>query len=98
MLRTAQSLPLCRALDAGPRPDPFPDRAASLLPGPLVAPRTGPPPAGDDELMSDQVNPCTTSDAGRTPRSAVNSSGSRQRDGVGSLKSCPDEEGGLRRE
>src|SRR5439155_16139273 len=32
------------------------------------------------------------------PRSAVNSSGSRQRDGVGSLKSCPDEEGGLRRE
>ncbi len=31
-------------------------------------------------------------------RSAVNGSGSRQRDGVGSLKSCKDEEGGLRRE
>ena len=55
MLRTAQSLPLCRALDAGLRPDPFPDRAASLLPGLLVATRTGLTPAGDDELMSDQV-------------------------------------------
>ena len=28
---------------------PFPDRAASLLPGLLAATRTGLPPAGDDE-------------------------------------------------
>src|SRR2546423_7398032 len=49
MLRTAQSLPLCRALDAGRRPGPFPDRAASLLPGLLAATRTGLTPAGDDE-------------------------------------------------
>src|SRR6476659_8893614 len=41
------------AFDAGLRPDPFPDRAASLLPGLLAATRTGLPPAGDDELMSD---------------------------------------------
>jgi hypothetical protein len=37
------------ALDAGLRPDPFPDRAASLLPGSLTITRTGLPPAGDDE-------------------------------------------------
>src|SRR5215218_1601640 len=43
------------AFDAGLRPDPFPDRAASLLPGLLAATRTGLPPAGDDELMSDQL-------------------------------------------
>src|SRR5919106_1595395 len=55
MLRTAQSLPLCRALNAGLRPGPFPDRAASLLPGLLAATRTGLTPAGDDELLSDQV-------------------------------------------
>jgi hypothetical protein len=42
-----------RALDAGLRPDPFPGRAASLLPGLLAATRTGLTPAGDDELMSD---------------------------------------------
>src|SRR5947207_8053622 len=35
----------------GLRPDPFPDRAASLLPGLLAATRTGLTPAGDDELM-----------------------------------------------
>ena len=39
-----------RAFDAGLRPDPFPDRAASLLPGLLAATRTGLTPAGDDEL------------------------------------------------
>ena len=39
------------AFDAGLRPDPFPDRAASLLPGLLAATRTGLTPAGDDELM-----------------------------------------------
>ena len=44
-----------RAFDAGLRPDPFPDRAASLLPGLLAATRTGLTPAGDDELMLDQV-------------------------------------------
>src|SRR6476661_8018629 len=38
------------AFDAGLRPDPFPDRAASLLPGLLAATRTGLSPAGDDEL------------------------------------------------
>ena len=47
--------PPCRALDAGLRPGPFPDQAASLLPGLLAATRTGLTPAGDDELMSDQV-------------------------------------------
>jgi hypothetical protein len=43
------------ALDAGLRPGPFPDRAASLLPGLLAATRTGLTPAGDDELMLDQL-------------------------------------------
>ena len=41
-----------RAFDAGLRPGPFPDRAASLLPGLLAATRTGLPPAGDDELTN----------------------------------------------
>ena len=45
-----------RAFDAGLRPGPLPDRAASLLPGLLTATRTGLTPAGDDELMLDQVN------------------------------------------
>ena len=40
-----------RAFDAGLRPGPFPDRAASLLPGLLAATRTGLTPAGNDELM-----------------------------------------------
>jgi hypothetical protein len=44
------------AFDAGLRPGPFPDQAASLLPGLLAATRTGLTPAGDNELMSDQVN------------------------------------------
>jgi len=47
--------PPCRALDAGLRPGPFPDRAASLLPGLLAATRTGLTPAGGDELMLDQL-------------------------------------------
>jgi hypothetical protein len=47
--------PPCGALDAGLRPDPFPGRAASLLPGLLTATRTGLPPAGNDELMLNQV-------------------------------------------
>ena len=38
------------ALDAGLRPDRFPTRAASLLPGLLAATRTGLTSAGDDEL------------------------------------------------
>jgi hypothetical protein len=58
MLRTARLLPLHRAFDAGLRPDPFPDRAASLLPGPLAATRTGLTPAGDDELTNNS-NPYT---------------------------------------
>src|SRR4051794_38406704 len=41
-----------RAFDAGLRPGPFPDRAASLLPGLLAATRTGLAPAGDDELAN----------------------------------------------
>ena len=43
--------PTTVAFGAGLRPDPFPDRAASLLPGLLAATRTGLTPAGDDELM-----------------------------------------------
>lgn len=43
------------AFDAGLRRDPFPDRAASLLPSLLAATRTGLSPAGDDELMLDQL-------------------------------------------
>ena len=43
------------AFDAGLRPDPSPDRAASLLPGLLTATRTGLTPAGDNELMLDQL-------------------------------------------
>src|SRR3954454_9620623 len=39
------------AFDAGLRPGPFPDRAASLLPGLLAVTRTGLTPAGDDELL-----------------------------------------------
>jgi hypothetical protein len=41
------------AFDTGLRPDPFPDRTASLLPSLLAATRTGLTPAGDDELMLD---------------------------------------------
>jgi hypothetical protein len=37
------------AFDAGLRPGPFPNQAASLLPGSLTT-RTGLGPAGDDEL------------------------------------------------
>jgi len=42
------------AFDAGLRPDPFPGRAASLLPGLLAATRTGLAPAGDGELVVGQ--------------------------------------------
>jgi hypothetical protein len=38
-LRTAQLLPPTGAFDAGLQPDPFPDQAASLLPGLLTATR-----------------------------------------------------------
>jgi hypothetical protein len=51
-LRTARSRPP-KGFHAGLRPGPFPDRAASLLPGLLAATRTGLTPADDDELMSD---------------------------------------------
>jgi hypothetical protein len=50
-----QVAPFKEASDAGLRPDPFPDRAASLLAGLLTATRAGLTPAGDDELMLD---PC----------------------------------------
>src|SRR5918911_19436 len=52
MLRTAQSLPQEWAFDTGLRPRPFPDEAASLLPGLLAATRTGLTPASDDELTT----------------------------------------------
>src|SRR3954454_24404185 len=38
-------------LDAALRPEAFPPQAGSLLPGLLAATRTGPSPAGDDELV-----------------------------------------------
>src|SRR5947208_1804522 len=57
MLRTVQSLPPCRAFDTGLRPDPFPDRAASLLPSLLAVTRTGLPPASDDELTTTDQPP-----------------------------------------
>ena len=41
--------PPSRAFDAALRPDPFPDRAASLLPGLPAATRTGLTPSGGDE-------------------------------------------------
>jgi len=43
--------PTTVAFDAGLRPGPFPDRAASLLPGFLATTRTGLSTAGDDELL-----------------------------------------------
>src|SRR5947209_5878134 len=49
--------PPCRAFDTGLRPGPFPDRAASLLPGLLAATRTGLPPASDDELTTTDQPP-----------------------------------------
>src|SRR3954452_21906203 len=57
MLRTAQSLPLEWAFDTGLRPRPFPDEAASLLPGPLSVTRTGLTPASDDELTTQDQPP-----------------------------------------
>src|SRR4051794_24754578 len=57
MLRTAQSLPLEWAFDTGLRPRPFPDEAASLLPGPLAVTRTGLTPASDDELTTTDQPP-----------------------------------------
>jgi hypothetical protein len=41
-----------RAFDAGLQPGPFPDQAASLLPGLLTVTRTGLTPAGYDELQT----------------------------------------------
>ena len=52
--------PPYRAFDAGLRPGPFPDRAASLLPGLLAATRTGLPPAGDDELTNSKIRRATS--------------------------------------
>src|SRR4029453_832733 len=43
LLRGAEDAPGRRAFDAGLRPGPSPDRAASLLPGLLAATRTGTP-------------------------------------------------------
>ncbi|MGH3798452.1 MAG: DNA glycosylase AlkZ-like family protein, partial [Pseudonocardiaceae bacterium] len=49
--------PPSRAFDTGLRPDPFPSRAASLLPGLLAATRTGLTPASDDELTTEDQPP-----------------------------------------
>src|SRR6516165_9873932 len=49
------------ASDAGLRPGPFPDQAASLLPGLLAATRTGLSPAGDDELTNTKKHHGVTS-------------------------------------
>ncbi len=48
--------PPYRAFDAGLRPGPFPDRAASLLPGLLAATRTGLSPASGDELTDTKIH------------------------------------------
>src|SRR6185312_2913964 len=59
--------PPCRAFDAGLRPHPFPDEAASLLSGHLAATRTGLTPASDDELTnSKSPTKATPRSAGRT--------------------------------
>lgn len=50
-----------RAFDAGLRRRAFPPDAASLLPGPLAATRTGLTPAGDDEAdKTDHPNTMTS--------------------------------------
>src|SRR6266487_2982502 len=51
--------PPTRAFDTGLRPDPFPSRTASLLPGLLTATRTGLTPASDDE-HEHQDHPATS--------------------------------------
>src|SRR6476659_6254470 len=57
-LRTVRlHTPRSGALDAGLRHRPFPDDTASLLPGLLIATRTGLRPASDDELTN---QPSTT--------------------------------------
>ena len=56
-----------RALDAALRPRAFPPEAGSLLPGLLTATRTGPSPAGDDELMLDQLTNKHLQLSGHTP-------------------------------
>jgi hypothetical protein len=58
------------AFDAGLRPGPLPDRAASLLPGLLATTRTGLTPAGGDELMSGSGHHAPPPNAGHTSRSA----------------------------
>src|SRR3954454_6500834 len=60
--------PPCRAFDTGLRPDPFPDRAASLLPGLLAATRTGLPPASDDELTTTDQPPTRSTSCLLGPR------------------------------
>ncbi len=54
-----------RAFDAGLQPDPFPDQAASLLPGLLAATRTGLTPASDHELSTtDHLHQVTSRELG----------------------------------
>ena len=77
--------PPYRAFDAGLRPGPFPDRAASLLPGLLAATRTGLPPAGDDELTNSKIHHglrhgVTSCSAGRTKDRASARSSPRSTD------------------
>jgi hypothetical protein len=79
------------ALDAGLRPGPFPDRAASLLPGLLAATRTGLTPAGGDELVLDQVISIDHLQLWAHSLSCCKWRRCRQGHGVGSLKSGKDD-------
>src|SRR4051794_17904459 len=50
--------PPSRAFDAGLRPGPFPDRAASLLPGPLAVTRTGSHRLATTSFEPSQITSC----------------------------------------
>jgi hypothetical protein len=78
MLRTAQSLPQEWAFDTGLRPRPFPDEAASLLPGPLAATRTGLTPASDDELTTQDQPPTRSTSCLLGARKRLTSSSPRR--------------------
>src|SRR5438093_8698271 len=66
------------ACDAGLRPGPFPDQAASLLPGLLAATRTGLTPAGDNELMFGSGHTHHLRITGRTSQIQQKTTGERE--------------------
>jgi hypothetical protein len=80
---TAQSLPQEWAFDTGLRPRPFPDEAASLLPGPLAATRTGLTPASDDELTTQDQPPTRSTSCLLGARQSLIDTAGDQRDGAG---------------